>query len=139
MGYSFFFFSPPLETPGKTSEKLHSCASRLDFFLLQKVLAKAQQFPAQQLNSCCVQNSKTTKRMPSIDEAATGSSLGGPLVTTKYHQMVKDSQLGFNGPSRGPGKLTRKNHQRPTTLLWFLTSHKGISLSTPEPDTDGGG
>lgn len=64
--------------------------------------------------------------MPSIDGAATGSLLEGPLVTTKCHQMVKDSQLQFNSSSRGPGKLTRKKHQRLTTLLWFLTSHKGM-------------
>lgn len=64
--------------------------------------------------------------MPSIDGAATGSLLEGPLVTTKCHQMVKDSQLQFNGSSQGPGKLTHKKHQGPTTSLCFLTSHRGI-------------
>lgn len=61
--------------------------------------------------------------MPSIDGAATGSLLEGPLVTTKCHQMVKHSHLGFTGSSQDPGKLACKKHQRPTL---FLTSHKGI-------------
>lgn len=61
--------------------------------------------------------------MPGMDGAATGSLLEGPLVTTKCHQMVKNSQLGFNGSSQDPGKRARKKHQRPTL---FLTSHKGI-------------
>lgn len=55
---------------------------------------------AQQLNSCCVQNSKSTKQMPSIDGAATGSLLEGPLVTTKCHQTVKHSHLCLMAPLR---------------------------------------
>lgn len=66
------------------------------------------------------------KPLPGTDGAATGSLLEVPLVTTKCHQMDWDSQLQFNGSSQGPGKLTRKKHQRSTTSLCFLTSHKGI-------------
>lgn len=39
--------------------------------------------------------------------------LARTLVPLKRHQRVKDSQLQFNGSSRGPGKQTHKKRLRP--------------------------